>query len=220
MTMTRHAPWIVWTGLGVVLAAAAILSFDALRHLAMAVSIPEHLAWLLPIAVDAGAAVSCATWLSRRAPKDAARFAAWMTWALLAFTIVGNAGQLGMHAHDVVPPWWVAVLVGAVPPIVVGGCVHLAVLVARNPVERVSTPTREPVARVSTPTPAAEKPERVEAEKPERSDEDLLHAVRQLADRNGKRPGRNLVARELGVGAGRATRLLEEFDRTGPRRTA
>lgn len=206
---------VTWTGLGVVLAAAAVLSFDSLRHLAAAVSIPEHLAWLLPIAVDAGAAVSCATWLSRRAPADAARFAAWMTWTLLAVTVVGNAGQIGMHAHGVTPPWWVAVLVGAIPPAIVGGCVHLAVLVGRR-----AEPTAEPLGEQGAPEPP-EMPEEPETpEKSDRSDAELLGAVRELADRTGKRPGRNTVARELGIGAGRATRLLEEFDRAGPRRTA
>ena len=74
---------VTWAGLVVVLAAAAVLSFAALRELAVAVRIPELLAPLLPIAVDAGAAVSCATWLSRRVDRDTTRFACGMTWALL-----------------------------------------------------------------------------------------------------------------------------------------
>jgi hypothetical protein len=132
---TRTAPrppWIVWLGLAVVLAAAAALSFDALRGLAIAVGIPGHFAWLLPIAVDAGAAVSCATWLGGRTTPDAARFAGRMTWSLLGVTVVGNAGQLGMHAYGVTPPWWVAALVGAIPPAVVGSTVHLIVLLVRR----------------------------------------------------------------------------------------
>ncbi|MBP2370679.1 DUF2637 domain-containing protein [Pseudonocardia parietis] len=140
---TRRTPlvlWATWAGMAVVLVAAAVLSFDALRGLALAVRIPGHFAWLLPIAVDAGAAVSCAVWLSPRVARDAARFAAGMTWVLLASTVAGNAGQLAMHAHSVVPPWWVAVLVGAVPPAIVGGTVHLAVLVGRAPQETAGPP--------------------------------------------------------------------------------
>lgn len=125
-------PWIVWAGLTVVLAAAAVLSFDALRSLALAVSIPETFAWLLPIAVDAGAAVSCAAWLGGQTAPKAARYAGWMTWSLLVVTVAGNAGQLGMHAHKVNPPWWVAVLVGTIPPAVVGATVHLLVLMSRR----------------------------------------------------------------------------------------
>jgi len=122
----------IWGGLVVVMSAAAVLSFAALRELAATVGIPAPLTPLLPVAVDAGAAVSCSTWLSRRVPPQAARFACGMTWGLLVLTVAGNAAQLGMHANAVVPPWWVAVIVGAVPPAVVGGTVHLAVLVARG----------------------------------------------------------------------------------------
>ena len=118
-------------GLVVVLAAAAVLSFAALRDLAIAVRVHDQLAFLLPIAVDAGAAVSCTVWLSPTVRADARRFACWLTWLLLAATVIGNAAQQGMHAHGVTPPWWVAVLVGAVPPAVVGGVVHLLVLVNR-----------------------------------------------------------------------------------------
>lgn len=125
-------PWIVWIGLAVVLLAAAVLSFDALRELARAVDIPAELGWLLPISIDAGAAVSCAIWLGGRTHHAAARFAGWMTWALLGVTVAGNAGQLGMHANRIEPPWWVAVAVGSIPPAIVGACVHLVVLLVRR----------------------------------------------------------------------------------------
>lgn len=130
---STRAGWITWLGMAVVLIAAAVLSFAALRDLATAVRIHAELAWLLPIAVDAGAAVSCQAWLSPRSPRDAARFARTLTWGLLALTVAGNAAGQGMAAAGIVPPWWVAVLVGAIPPAVVGGVVHLAVLVGRAP---------------------------------------------------------------------------------------
>jgi hypothetical protein len=111
-----------------------VLSFDALRGLARAVDIPVELAWLLPISVDAGASVSSAIWLGGRTHAKAARFAGGMTWSLLAVTVGGNAGQLGMHANHIDPPWWVAVLVGSIPPAVVGATVHLIVLLVRRPI--------------------------------------------------------------------------------------
>jgi hypothetical protein len=148
-----------WVGLAVVLAAAAILSFDALRSLAIAVSIPTDLAWLLPIAVDAGAAVSCACWLSRDVPADAARFAQIQTWLLLGGTVVGNAGQLGMHAHGITPPWWVAVLVGAIPPAVVGGTVHLVVLLGRPDATQSTEEESNPMPEIEPAVePAVERP--------------------------------------------------------------
>lgn len=129
----QRPPWTVWVGLAVVLAAAAVLSFDTLRSLALDISIPEQLSPLLPVSIDAGASVSCAIWLGGRTPTDAARFAGRMTWALLAVTVIGNAGRLGMHANHIPPPWWVAVAVGSIPPAVVGATVHLIVLLVRRP---------------------------------------------------------------------------------------
>jgi hypothetical protein len=52
-----------------------------------------------------------------------------------------------MHANEIVPPWWVAVLVGAVPPAVVGGVVHLLVLVGRGAAPEVPVDVVEPVKR-------------------------------------------------------------------------
>lgn len=220
-------PRIVWAGLAVVLAAAAVLSFDALRALAVAVAIPGHLAWLMPVAVDAGAAVSCATWLGGRAYPRAARFAGRMTWALLAVTVAGNAAQLGMHANQVTPPWWVAVAVGSIPPAVVGATVHLIVLLLRQSAgARDIAPEPAPMLPIGNtesernpggiqPLAAGETPQVTE-----RTDDQLVSAIADIADRDRKRPSRNTVVRELGIGATRATRLLELFDQTGPRRTA
>lgn len=248
---TPRPPIVVWAGLAVVLAAAAVLSFDALRGLGVAVRISDRLAWLLPVAVDAGAAVSCATWLGGRSSASAARFAGRMTWALLAVTVLGNAAALGMHAHDITPPWWVAVLVGSIPPAVVGSVVHLVVLLVRrtdeadqadqaagpieldgpdqagpgewvDPWERWADEAT-PVApdQVTGPAPATGGPAPDQDGPGERTDDDaLLDRVREMADRTGERPSRNAVVRELGVGATRAARLLEQFDRTGPRRAA
>jgi hypothetical protein len=138
--------WVSWGGMAIVLAAAAMLSFSALRDLAVHVQISVWLAWALPVSVDAGAAVSCRIWLARRAPEDAGRFARGMTWGLLALTIAGNAASQGMTAEHIVPPWPVAVAVGAVPPLVVGCVIHLMVLVGRAPVMRTVTVSVEPAA--------------------------------------------------------------------------
>lgn len=200
-------------GLAVVLAAAAVLSFDALRGLALAVSIPERLAWLLPVAVDAGAAVSCATWLGRGVPREAARYAAGMTWALLGVTVLGNAGQLGMHAHDVIPPWWVAVAVGTIPPAVVGATVHLLVLVTRGDQEQ---PGQAPTLTLVEPKPArvadavaarTVPPAAVTvAVQPTAEVADLEKVRRLVADG----AGRGVVARELGVKPHVARALVEK----------
>lgn len=182
---------VLWTGLAVVLAAAAVLSFFGLRELAISVRIEAPLAWLLPIAVDAGAAVSCATWLSRGGAADTRRFACWLTWALLTLTVVGNAAQLGMHANGVTPPWWVAVLVGAVPPTVVGGVVHLAVLVGRG------RPATHP------------------GEAGEQPGDGLEAKVRALVATTDQPVGRGTVMKELGVTEHQARKLLATVTTNG-----
>lgn len=52
----------MWTLLAVVAGAAAVLSFSALRDLALLCGFAPGLAWLLPIVVDAGAAAGCLSW--------------------------------------------------------------------------------------------------------------------------------------------------------------
>jgi hypothetical protein len=131
--MKGHRGFVTWLGLAVVLGAAAVLSFSALAELAVMVGMSRALAWLFPVCTDAGVAVSTAVWLSRRHNPDAKRFARRLTWALLALTVAGNATHQGLAAAGMVPPWWVAVLVGAIPPGVVGAVVHVAVLVGRGP---------------------------------------------------------------------------------------
>jgi len=190
--------------MAVVLGSAAVLSFDGLRGLALAVSISPWLAWLMPIVVDAGAAVSCAVWLGGRSAKDAASFAGRMTWALLLVTVAGNAGQLGMHAHGVVPPWWVAVAVGAIAPAVVGATVHLVVLMVRTTeTTRTAGPTTQTAVTVVEPTPPA-----IEAV-PDVPTDELLPAVREWIGKQTGTPSQRQLRSEFGVGADRARRLME-----------
>jgi hypothetical protein len=200
---------LIASGLTVVLSAAAVLSFAALRDLAVAVRIHRELAWLLPIAVDAGAAVSCTAWLSPHSPRDAARFARGLTWGLLTLTVAGNATAQGMAAAGLVPPWWVAVLVGAIPPAVVGGVVHLAVLVGRKPAawrspERVDEAPRTDVAAQPVQSAVATADLTVD-----QSDEVLLRRLTEWTEREMAVPSRERVRREFGVGSRRATRLRD-----------
>lgn len=196
-----------WAGLAVVLTAAAVLSFAALRDLAIAVRIDERLAFLFPISVDAGAAVACSVWLSRTAHSDARRFACGLTWWLLSLTVIGNAAQLGMGANGIVPPWWVAVLVGAVAPAVVGGVVHLAVLVGRGAGAQADAPADDEkgVQIVHTPAPgdSAGDPPTDRQDPPT----DLETRARELVADGAGRPR---LRDELGVSDHRARQLLQQ----------
>ncbi|MFD2396794.1 DUF2637 domain-containing protein [Prauserella oleivorans] len=118
--------WITWTGLAVVAAAAAVLSFDALRQLAVLAGTPAGLAWLLPVTVDAAALVATRLWLA--GAEGARRFARTLALSMIGLSVAGNATSHELVAYQVVPPWWAVVAVAAVPPAVLGAVAHLAAL--------------------------------------------------------------------------------------------
>ncbi len=115
----------------VVAAAAAVLSFAALRDLALVCGFAPWLAWLLPVVVDAGAAAGSLVWLGGWSADSARRFARALALALLGLSVAANALGHGLAAFDIAPAWWVVVVVSAVAPAVLGAVVHLAVLVGR-----------------------------------------------------------------------------------------
>lgn len=116
----------------VVAAAAAVLSFAALRDLALLCGFSPQLGWLLPVVVDAGAAAGSLVWLGGWAASSARRFARALALALLGSSVAANALGHGLAAFALAPPWWVVVIVSAVAPAVLGAVVHLAVLVGRT----------------------------------------------------------------------------------------
>lgn len=127
--MTRAAMWFL---LAVVATAAAVLSFSALRDLALLCGFAEHLAWLLPIVIDAGAATGCLVWVRADRGSAPTSFARSLTWLLLGSSVAGNALIHGLTAYSLRPTWWTVVIVSAIAPAVLGAVVHLAVLVGRG----------------------------------------------------------------------------------------
>ncbi len=115
----------------VVAAAAAVLSFAALRDLALLCGFTAGLAWLLPVVVDAGAAAGSLVWLGNQAGPAARRFARALALGLLTLSVGANALGHGLAAYHRAPAWWVVVGVSAIAPAVLGAVVHLAVLVGR-----------------------------------------------------------------------------------------
>lgn len=112
---------VVRTALAVVALAAAALSYQSLEHLGELAGY-AGLSFLYPIVVDAGAAASCAAWLHTRGRQPLA-----MTWALLAASVVLNGTTHWLESTGLSPSWLLVVGVAAIPPLVLGCCVHLAV---------------------------------------------------------------------------------------------
>lgn len=156
-----------WLGIGIVAAAAAVMSFSALRRLAERVDVAPALAWLLPVAIDAAIVVATRVWLIGGAGDRVTRYARFLALSALALSVAGNATEHAMAAYAVVSPWWVLVAVSAVPPVALGATVHLAALLASDTATatrpKSATPTKSGArtagsATTSAPTPIAAKP--------------------------------------------------------------
>lgn len=152
MTRQRLALYVL---LGLVGAAAAVLSFSALRDLALLCGFPDELAWLLPVTIDAGAAASSLVWLGPWASAEAKAYGRTLALALLVGSIGGNALAHGLVAYGKAsatlrPHWGIVVGVSAIAPIVLGALVHLVVLVGRPESETGGADQRQPTAPGST----------------------------------------------------------------------
>lgn len=112
---------VVRTAMALVALAAAALSYQSLAHLGVLAGYGD-LAPLYPVVVDAGAAASCAAWLHTRGRQPLA-----MTWSLLAISVVLNGTVHWLESTGTAPSWLLVVGVAAIPPLVLGLCVHLAV---------------------------------------------------------------------------------------------
>jgi hypothetical protein len=189
--------------LAVVAAAAAVLSFAALRDLARQCGFDPRLAWLLPVVVDAGAAAGSLVWLGSEATDSARRFARSLALGLLVLSVVANALGHVLEAYRLEPAWWVVVAVSGVAPAVLGAVVHLAVLVGRERAPVVEPPQdlddadlRDPgLSWWDTAPPASGQPDRASAL--------IAGGI-----------GRRRLAKELGVTEHEARQLLEASRRT------
>lgn len=118
--------------LGAVALAAAVLSFDALRALALLCGFSPWLAWLLPVGIDAGATAGALGWIARPTGAPGRAFGRALALALLGLSVVGNAIAHAVAVEgDGAPAWWVVAAVSGVAPAVLAAMVHLGALLAR-----------------------------------------------------------------------------------------
>lgn len=155
-------PLTAQAGILVVAAAAAVISFDGLRTLGERAGIPHDIAWLLPISVDAAAAVATVVWLNY-AVEEVAAEAKRLAYVAIAVSVGGNAAQHGLSVLGVVLPLWgqvlIAALVGAIAPGMFGAIIHLGVSAVRHREPKreiaderdVAPPPSESRPRVETP---------------------------------------------------------------------
>lgn len=202
-----------WLGLAAVAMFAAILSFAALRKLAILAGTPDHLAWLYPLTLDATMLVATRLWVSVDTPDRARRFARVVALSTIAASVVGNAGQHWLTGGG---EWW-PVVVGAVPAAVLAAVAHLAALATHRPapapVEAVEAPADLAPVVEPEPEPVEDAPpvRQPVASSPGEAGGDLVSRARELVS-TGKAEGRKTLARQLGVTEHKARTILDQLD--------
>lgn len=121
-----------------------VLSFAALRDLAVRVGMPADLGWIWPLLIDGMIVEStlAVVALSQRG----SRRAVWYAWFLLAVGAVVSVGSNGVHAM-LTGHGWAGAAAASVPPVVLLATTHLTVLLMAAPESSVS-PARVPAAVV------------------------------------------------------------------------
>lgn len=189
-------------GLLVVIAAGALaLSFNGLALLGSLAGFGA-LAPVFAVVVDAGTAAATLYWLTGRPRSRSTRYARRFALALLAVSLAGNATAHALAAAGaaitgpavalvLALPWWAAGTVGAIPPAVLAGVVHLLAM-------------RDDPAPAGPVAPGGEAGD---------GGADLVARAAALVEAGraaGEPVGRARLARELDVSEHRARGLLEQ----------
>lgn len=130
-----------WGMYGVGLA-AAVLSFDQLWRLALVCGWPPNIAWLLAVILDVYAVNATRRWLRAGVDGELRHWAALLVWGCVGLSMAGNtvehALSMGyLRMPDGRPDWWIVVIVGTVPTIMLASLIHLEAM-SRSPKQKVT----------------------------------------------------------------------------------
>lgn len=115
-----------------------VLSFAALRDLAVRVGMPADLGWIWPLLID-GMIVEATLAVVALAQRGSR--AVWYAWFLLAVGAVVSVGSNGAHAV-ISGHGWAGAAAASVPPVVLLATTHLTVLLMAAPDGGGGTPPR------------------------------------------------------------------------------
>lgn len=197
----RPRDWWVIAGMAITACAATVSSFSGLRSLAAANGWPGALTPLFPLTVDAYAMTATRVWLSKNTGTAAARrFARWNAIGAIGLSLIGNATWHLIAAKVLTVTWPIVVLVGAVPPAVLGLLSHLAVLRGQDDEDEAAPPGTE----------LQEHHNEADA-----GGDDLLEAARAADEANraqhGKPITRDELRKQLHISSDRASELLRKI---------
>ncbi|MCW2905131.1 MAG: hypothetical protein JWO67_7396 [Streptosporangiaceae bacterium] len=168
---TRH---LVLAGSTFVALATIVTSSVSLYSLAVLCGIPEPLSAALPIALDAGAAVTALVWITEKG--ELRKWGRAVTIAALVASVAGNAIQHAITSGLLRVELPLVLIVGASIPAMLWATIHITALMARTPTVEVRAarkprqsgrPAPTVADRVAETTPAAAQSERKPAVKPD-----------------------------------------------------
>lgn len=147
---------------GVVLCGCAVAAYSSWAQFSIAyiAGYPVYLAWVVPVATDATAAVGTRAWVSPHYSNEIRTFGKRLAGAAILLSFITAA------LHLVVPttgpiPWEIRLVIGGFPSAALAGLIHLAALAAKDKPKagrssaRKTTPTRV-VAASAAQVPAVE----------------------------------------------------------------
>lgn len=220
----------LWVTLGMAVSAvsAGFSSFSGLRSLAEATGWTA-MAPLFALCIDAYALTAIRVWLTGTIRVRA--LARWNAIFAIALSLAGNAAWHLIAAGLLPVTWHVVLVVGGVPPIILGLVTHLAILRrmppdGRDNAESASSetglgPDRGDLGTVPTLVGRDSVPNSVDASSERRyaTEDELLSAAR-TADsahrsRTGRPISRDTLRRELRIGGTRATQVLRRLREKG-----
>jgi Protein of unknown function (DUF2637) len=215
---SRSAPdrdgWVL-TGIWFTAMSAAISSFSSLRTLAIFAGWAPWSAVLLPLTVDAYAATSTRVWLAGGTrSRRARRFARWNAAGAILLSLAGNATAHLIEAQLLAVSWVVVLVVGAVPPVILGLVAELAVLRSEiDPPEAAAAANSE--SSESTAEDAVGSEHRFGPTTAEAKEDGLLPAARQADSEYWRQYGRPIsrdaLRRTLRISGERASALARRL---------
>jgi hypothetical protein len=138
----RIARVFVLTGIAVVILAAGILSFSALRRLGISAGWSPALAELLPVSIDVYALISTVSWLVLAEGEADRKRSGINASVAVSLSVLGNGIEHLNTFHVLTVGWPVVVAVSAIPPVVMALSVHLAVRFLAETEEAQTVPAR------------------------------------------------------------------------------
>jgi hypothetical protein len=182
---------------------------------------------LLPIAIDVAIVASTLVWLGQGAPAETRSYARRLALVTIGTSVLANAGYHGLTGGGPAGSWWLASIVGSIPPAFLAALVHLGALLVRTRPAAVAVPEdahreeEQPYQELeparpdsATPPPAAPEPGAGPGDDQVTSG-DLAEKVADMiarAEAAGLRPpGRSVLARQLDVSEHEVRQVLEKL---------